>query len=65
MDEISIEEVGQYLQNYKDYFLRAKQKSSCLSTWERHKFMSKFALERKNYNSYIEIDSAHDAAMPS
>lgn len=30
--------------------------------------MSKFALERKNYNSYIEIDSARpseDAAMAS
>lgn len=27
--------------------------------------MSKFALERKNYNSYIEIDSTHDAAMAS
>lgn len=32
MDEISIEEVGQYLQNYKDSFLRAKQKCSSLST---------------------------------
>ena len=44
MDEISIEEVGQYLQNYKDYFFKAKQKCSNLSRWERHKLMSKFAL---------------------
>lgn len=27
--------------------------------------MSKFALERKNYNSYIEIDSARPASQPS
>lgn len=26
--------------------------------------MSRFALEKKNYDTYIEIDSAHDTAMP-
>lgn len=31
MDAISIEEVGQYLQNYKDSLLKAKQKCSNLS----------------------------------
>jgi hypothetical protein len=32
MDAISIEEVGQYLQNYKYYLLKAKQKYASLST---------------------------------
>ena len=64
MDEISIDEVGQYLQNSKDSLLKAKQRSCNTSRWERHKFMSRFALEKKNYDSNIEMDSAHDTAMP-
>ena len=63
IDETSVNEVGQYLQNSKDSLLKAKDKCSNMSRWEKHKFMSKFALERKNYDSYIEIDSAHDTAM--
>lgn len=47
MDEISINKVGQYLQNYKYSLLKAKQKCYNMSRWEKHKFMSKFALERK------------------